>query len=324
MKPLRILAVSLLCFLGQGAGQLAFGWDNPGHMAVAGLAYDELSAEQKAHLVALLKQHPDLKPLTAGFPNGAPDGRSLVMAAATWPDAIRIKAFGYTDNGYEEKDPAIEKVAYSKLMHRGWHFIDTPVWEGTGPAPAHLPPPAQVNAVGVVKVLMKQLHGNEADSAKAYDLGWLLHLVGDLHQPLHAVGGITPTLPAGDRGGNSVGLSGVTDGEEELHSYWDDVLGRTAPSHRLDKDVATANRIITTVQGIQPTGSQTNPATWAAESVALAKSDAYHLTLVPSPAAKKPLNATLDNAYHTKAVQDAQQQIRTAGHRLAVLLKQIL
>src|ERR1051326_4796576 len=88
------------------------------------------------------------------------------------------------------------------------------------------------NAVGVVKVLITQLKSNEADKEKAYDLGWLLHLVGDLHQPMHAVNGISETLPEGDRGGNLVEIKGATDGASELHAFWDEVLGKTAPAEK--------------------------------------------------------------------------------------------
>jgi hypothetical protein len=79
-----------------------------------------------------------------------------------------------------------------------------------------------------VKVLITQLKSNEAYKEKAYDLGWLLHLVGDLHQPMHAVNGISVTLPEGDRGGNLVEIKGVTDGASELHAFWDEVLGNSS------------------------------------------------------------------------------------------------
>jgi hypothetical protein len=30
-------------------------------------------------------------------------------------------------------------------------------------------------------------HGSASDDVKSYDLLWLIHLVGDTHQPLHAI-----------------------------------------------------------------------------------------------------------------------------------------
>jgi hypothetical protein len=334
MKTLKHIAPLLLSILGPSTGFLAFGWDNPGHMAVAGLAYDELSGPQQGRLVALLRQHPGLSLISEGFSNGRPSGRNLMMAAATWPDLAKGSK-DYQENGYETEDPPITTVSFDHLKHRGWHFIASPLWVGQGPAPGQLPPAPRVNAVGVVNVLVSQLGTSEADDAKAYDLGWLLHLVGDLDQPLHAVAGFSETYPdgQGDRGGNGVHIKGVTRSETELHAFWDDILGKTAHADRrthhprLDKDVATAANIITQVQSI-PLGTDADnikPEDWAKESFNLAQQDAYDLVLEPVPTDRgAKLEATLDTNYGDTATRDAQQRIRAAGHRLALLLKRTL
>ena len=149
-------------------------------MAVAGLAYDELTTQQQDRLVAILKNHPKLDFITEGFPDPNIDGRDLVMAAATWPDLARshVSKTGtpspddIIDNGYEEKDPAITQVKFDDgLLHRGWHFIDNALWVGAGTPPSQLPKTPEVNAVGVVKVLITQLKSNEADKEKAYRSG---------------------------------------------------------------------------------------------------------------------------------------------------------
>ena len=59
-------------------------------MAVAGLAYDELTTQQQDRLVVILKNHPKLDFITEGFPDPNIDGRDLVMAAATWPDLAEV------------------------------------------------------------------------------------------------------------------------------------------------------------------------------------------------------------------------------------------
>jgi hypothetical protein len=240
----------------------AYGWDSVGHMVVAGLAYDELTEAQQSQLVAILKQHPRVNFILEGFPDGNPEDRDFAMAAATWPDLARGKTSKKTpakdfikDNGYEESSPAVEKVDYHDgLLHRGWHFIDTPVPAEGGQLPADHPSTPAVNAVGVVNVLMRQLKSDEDDKEKAYDLAWLMHLVGDLHTPLHAVNGISETLPKGDRGGNDVLITGATQGAPELHAFWDNVLGKSAKSDRkthkprLDKDAAAADEVIGNVK----------------------------------------------------------------------------
>ena len=111
MKTLKPRVGILLCLVAFGAGFSALGWDNPGHMAVAGLAYDELTATQQKRLATLLQHHPELSLITEGFPNGAPSDRALVMAAATWPDLAK-RSKDFQDNGYEPHDPAVTKVVF--------------------------------------------------------------------------------------------------------------------------------------------------------------------------------------------------------------------
>jgi hypothetical protein len=346
MRPLQSTTFVSLCVF--CVFSVAHAWDNVGHMAVAGLAYDELTTQQQDRLVAILKNHPKLDFITEGFPDPNIDGRDLVMAAATWPDLARSHVSksgtpdGIIDNGYEEKDPAITQVKFDDgLLHRGWHFIDNSLWVGAGTPPPQLPKPPEVNAVGVVKVLITQLKSNESDKEKAYDLGWLLHLVGDLHQPMHAVNGISATLPEGDRGGNLVEIKGATDGASELHAFWDEVLGKTAPSEKtpphhphLEKDVATADDVIADVQKLRLNKTKDNnldPSAWANESLQLAKRDAYDLNFVPitveRPGNSEPtqkLQTTLDAEYGVSAKKVARKQLRRAGHRLALILKDIL
>lgn len=326
-------------------------------MSVAGLAFDELNADQQKRLADILRQHPALQFITEGFPEGNISDRDLVMAAATWPDLARDhikKVPGNPDAlviddsaGYEETKPAVTEVKFDKKLHRGWHFIDTPLWVGQGSAPASLPPAPAVNAVGVVNVLVPQLKSNEPDPDKAYDFGWLLHLAGDLHQPLHAVAGYSEAFPTqqGDHGGNFVGLAKTPQGEDttngarELHEFWDNILGKSAARDkrtgrlRLEKDVDTANGIITDVQhlALGANSESTDPSTWASESFKLAARDGYnfHYEVTPIEIPKphgptEDMITTLTAEYDATAKKDAMQQVRRGGHRLALLLKEIL
>jgi len=334
---LRVAVIS--CITSIILGPFAFAWDAVGHIAVAGLAYDELSQDQQSRLVAILKKHPRLNFITEGFSAEEIDDRDLVMAAATWPDLARgktssrvPKADQIKDNGYEENSPAVEKVDYRDgLLHRGWHFIDTPLWVGNGSAPEQLPPAPAVNAVAVVNVLIRQVKSNEDDKERAYDLAWLMHLVGDLHQPLHAVNGISDTLPDGDSGGNSVNITGTTEGASELHAFWDDILGKTAKPDRrtgrprLDQDAAVADEVITSVQRLSLRNRKADdldPADWASESLQLAKKDAYNLNLEPFTIDRRGkdveiMQAELDDSYEAAAKRDARKRVRLAGHRFS-------
>lgn len=50
---------------------------------------------------------------------------------------------------------------------------------------------------------------------------YLVHLVGDIHQPLHSVSLFNHTFPNGDRGGNLLKLKILNGTTENLHSFWD-------------------------------------------------------------------------------------------------------
>jgi S1/P1 Nuclease len=326
----------------------AHAWDNVGHMAVAGLAYDELPPAKQQQLDAILRQHPKVNFIIEGFPDANIEDRDFVMAAATWPDLARAKTSERTpqsdrmnDPGYEEDKPAVQKIDANDwgILHRGWHFIDKPLWVGTSAAPSKLPPEPAVNAVNVVNVLIKQLKSNEDEKEKAFELAWLMHLVGDLHQPLHAVDGISETLPGGDHGGNWVKVESENQGAYELHAFWDDILGKSATEDKrthlphLEKDVANANEVIAEVEGVQlpKNANNVDPSVWAAGAFRLAKRDAYNLHLVPYPVERPSKNepaeileATLDQEYGTNAKRDAEKQVHLAGHRLALILKDVL
>ncbi len=68
---------------------------------------------------------------------------------------------------------------------------------------------------------------NSTDAEKAVALCWVFHLVGDVHQPLHAVSVFSALYPEGDRGGTRfyvrVGPGSAT---VSLHYLWDNALGQ--------------------------------------------------------------------------------------------------
>lgn len=211
----------------------ALGWNDRGHRTVAYVAYTNLSTAPsnnvRARVDALLKLNPSYAEWTAGV---SPANRGVVafMNASVWPDVIKDKA-GYTEspkcafaehtNGFDDKG-----------RHRTWHYLDLPFsFDGT-------PHQQQCkhNAYTIIVTFRTRLAATNApgvpnlDREKAYDLGWLIHLVGDIHQPLHATGRFSAGTPDGDGGGNGYDIQGFTpEGANfqvrELHGFWDNVLG---------------------------------------------------------------------------------------------------
>lgn len=205
----------------------ASAWGPIGHMTVAYVAYQNLTPAAKARVHDLLKLNPDYASWEKQIPSGtSSDDRDLMlfMIASVWADDIKGEP-QYSDDGTDDGNTpdgasSSQNVGYSDhLRHKYWHFIDTPFSPDQTPLPAIPAPNAQRQIVAFRAVL----GSSQPDELKSYDLVWLLHLVGDIHQPLHAVTRVTQAHPKGDAGANSVKLFG--DGAPNLHSYWDGLPG---------------------------------------------------------------------------------------------------
>ena len=134
---------------------------------------------------------------------------------------------------------------------------------------------------------------------------YLIHFVGDLHQPLHA--GF-----AEDKGGNQIPV--MAEGRESnLHSIWDSTIIR-----RLGSDEAEIAQHLN--QGITPLQKKQwqkgRPREWAWESHLLAVRVAYRALPAGSP-------KRLDEDYLAQAAAVAEEQLAKAGIRLAALINQV-
>lgn len=287
----------------------ALAWNSFGHMTVAAIAYEQLTPAARTKADALLKLNPNYKDWVAGVADADKDKVAFVMAA-TWPDFIK-HAKGYKNDGEIPKGPDVAKnVGYSdKLMHKYWHYIDLPFSpDGTKLIQAQVP-----NAKTQIADFRKTLGSATAsDELKSYDLVWLIHLVGDVHQPLHSAQRFTKDLPDGDAGGNKVMLC-AKPCKVELHAFWDDLIGTsnspTAAIKAAGKiKAAPANQ-----------AAISDEAKWIDESFQAAKKNAY---AAPIGVGGGPF--ALDQAYKTAAKRLARQRVALAGARLANLINDAL
>src|SRR5262249_33646350 len=127
-----------------------------------------------------------------------------------------------------------------------------------------------------------------ADEDKAVAASWVFHLIGDIHQPMHAVSYFSSdkAFQTGDLGGNKFGVR-VGNEKWKLHAYWDDLLG-------VDRDYAddsdahqvelykSAIKVAERLRGLALTNADkklladnTTFDSWSKESFELAKSVAY-------------------------------------------------
>ena len=287
MKPLA----SLLAFALLVMASPAFAWGDLGHKVTALIAYHHLAPKARARLDALLAS--DTDGLTA------PD----FADRATWADKYR--------NTHRET--------------AAWHFVDIEVdhpdlasacfgFPKLAPGQPASAGPAQDCVVNKIDEFEQELGDPATPPAEQLlALKFLIHFVGDLHQPLHA-------SDHADRGGNCIGLSPSPDGHDaNLHAYWDvgavEALGGSADAiaARLDAQITPAE---------QAAWRKGDSAAWALESFTLARRDAYALPSRPTCAAHGPV--ALSPAYQAAAKQDAALQLEKAGVRMAALLDRTL
>ena len=291
-------------------------WDTQGHMMVAGVAYKKLTKQTKNRVDTLLVLNPDRDNWLKLIPHGTSATKRkmmIFMVAATWPDRIKSDHDYHTDGSHNGNRPpndpsASQNIGYDDMArHKYWHFIDKPFSQDN----TELPPIIEPNAKTQIKAFREVLaSATKPDKLKSYDLSWLLHLVGDVHQPLHCTARITATDHDGDDGGNGVKLNEVPG---NLHSFWDDVLGDSeAPSIALgalaDLPDAPASA-----------AADLDVDHWIDESFNAAKQTVYR---APIGAGAGPF--TLTQPYEDDARELAEQRVALAGARLAKILNEEL
>jgi len=207
-------------------------------------------------------------------------------------------------NTQKAPDPSRNSGFDDKFMHKYWHYIDLPF----SPDGTKLVQPPQINAQERIGLLRKTIASDAPDALKAFDLVWLLHLVGDVHQPLHATSRFTHAGTKGDAGGNNVKLC-KSPCKDELHAFWDDVLGK-------EETVSTA---IIAAGGLpkpdQAQASKSDEAEWVQESFQAAQKWVY---VDPIGVGNGPF--TPNGAYKANAKKVAEERVALAGARLGNLL----
>ena len=304
---LRLTVMTLLC-LGAGGSAPALAWDNFGHMVVAAVAWQHLTPTARTQATALLRLNPDYPTWVNGV---ATENQDVIafLSAATWPDAIKREE-GYVNDGERPEGPnANQNSGYpDRDEHRYWHYVDTPF----SPDATALPPIPVPNAATRIEDFRQLLADPTAPAdLRSYDLAWLLHLVGDIHQPLHAVSRFTRELPAGDLGGNRIRLC-APPCRLNLHYFWDAALGYGTPIEAL---AAARGLPSPPPRRIRDTRVQN----WVDESARIARRVVYQSPVGPGVGPYPPTPG-----YRAKARVVARRQIALAGRRLALLLNSAL
>lgn len=352
MKRTAILAILLALTTSQAGA-----FSSPAHQGIAGVAQDRLTPATRAALGRILQDGGSLAP-------------GALAAVATWPDDIRARAAhgtiatGWTPDDVQEADD------FNRDHPRNgeWHFVNLPLGAGAYPADpvsAGNPLRAFVGPDDIVHALNQAIQVLESPTAtdgfsKRQAVRFVVHLVGDIHQPMHVTTGYYDTKKAsfktkpvriddpaqavkggvlGDRGGNGLSFSTPV----ALHALWDHCLANLAVKlaciasnpHAL----AGGLRKLVTPQAIAaaatPGDHHTWAVVWATDSLQQAvTAKAYTLTLakgiknVDSHTHEASVFATITSptqALYTTTARAAAtgEQLAKAAVRLADLLNAI-
>ena len=275
----------------------AYAWGDEGHEIIGRIADHYLKPAVRAKINAILAG--DTTHLTAN---------SGMVSETTWADKLR------------DSDRNTTKTHYNRT--RSWHFVDLEVQGpdlraacfGRPALPKDTPAslgPANDCVVDKIDEFAAELKKSTTKSKeRRLALQFVLHFVGDVHQPLHA-------CDDHDRGGNSKIVTAPGLATNNLHHDWD-----TEFVARLGPDEATiAQRLVANISEAQRRQWEAGTAIdWAQESFAVGKNHVY--ALLPAPDGSN--HYSLSEAYLSDATRVTQEQLSKAGVRLAFLLNRVL
>ena len=301
----RVLVILALLLAAPSA---ALAWHDTQHMIVAQVAYLRLTPAAKARVDSLLVTPQGRRPLIflcAGYYSPETCEKTYdPIQIAVWMDDFR---------GDSLNDP-----------YAPWHYIDfRPFFDGipertnVGAEPENVL--SRIN--WAVNTLRKGTGSNKTD---AETLGFLYHLVGDVHQPLHATTRYSAARPDGDAGGNGFRIQMPPEARiSNLHAFWDaagGAYGFTSPKRPLDQ--AGKERVLALAQevmrqfpeGSVPESKNLDPHEWVVESNTLGRQVAYRNISEGAAPSKE---------YTEEAQRLSRRRIAVAGYRLAGVLNSL-
>lgn len=271
-------------------------WNGAGHQVIAAEGYRQLSPALQKKVAGALKAHPQFEKWKAAFVGNREDldfGLYLFMRSSTWPDEIRREGGEYD--------------------HPKWHFIDYPL------RPFRFPVEPDASPGDDILYGLRQAERSLSDRKappreRAIYLSWLIHLLGDLHQPLHCASLFNRAFPNGDKGGNDFfvkpGERGIS-----LHSFWDGLLG-TSGKPQAHLNYAIEIQAAHPRKSLKELRNAKTAKAWSLESRAVAIEHAYLHGKLPGGTSRE-TGPDLPDGYTKAAKAVAEKQAALAGCRLA-------
>ena len=288
IRPAAVLALI--------AAHPALAWGDYAHRLTARIAAAQLTPDARAQVRRLLAAAPGLDTPTCSL--------ETLEDASVWPDCVRALEGG--------------RFGYSAP----WHYQNISVC-GDFDITANCP---DGNCVTAQIARQQAILADRARPAseRAGALAFLVHFVGDMHQPLH-VG------DKSDRGGNDVraAFGFKAPDRMNLHRVWDSDLAERA----LTEPPAIGPASVTPAQRRAWTGGPADTparaAMWAREAWEISRSLAYpalqdYPDTCSVPGSAKTVRAVITPAYVAAAAAPVRDQVAKAGTRIALLLNEAL
>jgi len=269
MSRATALLASLAFLL--GAPPNAFAWGYEGHWIIAEIAEQFLQPQTVHQIRELL----------------AIENVTTLAEVSTWADEIRLQ--------------------HPETAH--WHFVNIPIHPSSGEPKeydANRDCPNGDCVVAKTEEFERVLSDRQKpDRQRLEALKYLVHFIGDVHQPLHASNDH-------DRGGNDVAVKfmGLP---TNLHAVWDS--GIISPAVKGDERSYALQLVQHITEEQHQRWSEGTLITWVNEGREVAARTIY---------GELPHSGTLPDDYETKALPIVNEQLERAGVRLATLLNKAL
>ena len=260
-----------------------------GHRLVAVIAWQQLSPANRDFVTQALGRHPDHERWVSKAPSV--ESGKIFAEAATWPDDIRNDP-RFHDEGGNDRTPPLPGLP-DTARHKNWHYVDV---DDQGR-------PVRGEVDRQIERLVRLLRSTAKNDEISYALPWLMHLVADIHQPLH-------TGRADDEGGTAVEIENPFNKRlpfSSLHIYWDDLPG--PPWLRGQRLEDKARRLIAEY----PAPRQDTVDLWRDES--------HRMLASAYPDAVGSLLPIITEEFNGRAHAIAERRIVDAGYRLGRLLQ---
>lgn len=256
---------SLYFIFAIGISLILISWGYTGHRTIGLITENHLSATAKANIKSLL-------------------GDTSIAEACTWADDAR-------------KEPQYANTA-------NWHFLNLPLGLTFDEFKTYIDTLKKENVYSALSNAEKQLTDKNAPKQQKVDaLKFLMHFVGDLHQPMHI-------SREEDKGGSTIQLNYNEKGTN-LHSLWD--------TRMLEFEGLTYTQLASKFDSI----SEADIKQWQSDPIVLWMWESYQISSALYAEVEQMDKRVIDDAYYQKHMPTVKKRMQQAAIRLAGLLNKI-